>query len=150
MTRPAAWISTSCLLLGALAACDNVPDSEPFWLGGAGASSGSGASATTGAGAAGGAGGANGAGATTASSATTSSASSGGACVTFGQTCSTNGMCCGFTGTDQPGDAHCVDNGGNVTCAAVCNTDAQCASNCCIPLTGVSYGACFNDSPCPN
>ena len=66
-----------------------------------------------------------------------------------------SGGCKGGSGTTCTAHSDCcqVDTYGDICvgepvyqCAAKCTASAQCAGNCCVQLTGQSYGACVSGS----
>lgn len=74
-----------------------------------------------------------------------SGSGSGGSCVPIGQPCPAGTQCC-------PGGTYGVacasaTNGTDYSCAAICYKSSECLSNCCVQLSGASYGACFTSPP---
>ncbi len=61
-------------------------------------------------------------------------------CHNPGQSCTGRSDCCQSGGNVGPHGAVCLSDDG--ACHAECFYSSECASNCCVKLTGVSYGAC--------
>jgi hypothetical protein len=68
-------------------------------------------------------------------------------CVDPGGSCTENGQCCQTGSNVGAYGATCVSN--DDTCHAKCHSGGDCASGCCLALTGESYGACAAASYCP-
>jgi hypothetical protein len=68
-----------------------------------------------------------------------------GPCVESGGNCTASAQCC-QTGTTVPNGATCTTN--DNSCHAICSSNSDCASGCCEPLEGVTYGACADATQC--
>ncbi len=72
-------------------------------------------------------------------------------CIDFEQPCVDNETCCEYDPEFPVGSSQCVavSAGSGATCASVCLTNDDCATDCCAALQGVSdYGACVDTSFC--
>lgn len=71
------------------------------------------------------------------------------ACELEGDSCSTNGDCCDFDGSEDVGSGLCVDDGSGHACTTICREGDDCSTGCCVALTEEDdYGACADRSVC--
>ncbi len=69
-----------------------------------------------------------------------------GACVGPGGTCSGTDVCCqSGSGIGSQGQV-CISN--DNACHAICSSNSDCASGCCAPVQGQSYGVCATAADC--
>ena len=69
----------------------------------------------------------------------------GGSCQSPGGTCTLANQCC-QSGTGVSDGAFCIEQTG--LCHATCATNDDCVSDCCVPVTGQTRGACMSASFC--
>lgn len=67
-----------------------------------------------------------------------------GGCSDPGSSCTKSGDCCQTGSKVGPNGATCLSD--DSVCHAKCYSNSECGSGCCVPLSGVSYGACGSPS----